>query len=793
MYNSQSPHVAPSVGSRALPSPIGTAQADHQSQSPAGYSPKFGHYTGHNGTISNSDIESKHGMKRKRSVADTAHRHTSEDSYIDGGEPYQRADTSKDSQFSLQQKNGANPAQDVKKRTKTQRACDKCRTKKIRCDIIADADPPLCSHCKQYNYDCTFFLPIQETRFKKKRQEEDAALKASQNRPFAPSGTPAPIGERQESGHESRTFGPTSIPFLINSMATLPLPNTDSIGLHPRSLWNVVNAGDGYIRVMQPSQPTLSEPILPKSMDIRVERDIVERLINSYFANISPIFPVITKSEFVAFQPNPPPMLLYSICLMAASLRDTPSGIFDHLRRTVASLIRSEDVLSTPTLANVQALLILSMAGDCHGTQGNLLMSYAWTRTGTAIRMAQDLNLHRAEISREGMETRRRLWATCVVADRWYSAAFGYPQMIDLTDCDVRLPTPQDQGIGYLNALTRLSIILGEVLKAIYSPSGLYSANDAILEDILRRLELWKIHLPEELAFTGPDSGPAAGLLHLYYTCVCMIFWRVFMRISFICPPHIQFCLNVTEWSKVIDNSRAAIEWFVKHDRYWETWFPTSYALVSCALCQYHAWARRKDPEAVASLLLLRDAVKRWETSTNLVEHVGRAKTGEIICLLYEVTQSKHQPSGPSRAIAPTPGVRDRSSASTDTLIFRKDSKTGGAYITSDPRIAAELHDMTQGIIITEPSTPVTSAGLEEGKHHPNAQGGSRPDGFFPQVTGGSGSNSRNSTDGNNSAEVGLDGVPGNMFDWGGWDTWLASLGTEGYPSASTNGLSSMP
>jgi hypothetical protein len=101
--------------------------------------------------------------------------------------------------------------------------------------------------------------------------------------------------------------------------------------------------------------------------------------------------------------------------------------------------------------------------------------------------------------------------------------------MIDLTDCDVRLPTPQDQGIGYLNALTRLSIILGEILKAIYrlvswfnlciitdgsrSPSGLYSAQDNMLEDILRRLDLWKTHLPEELAFAGPDSGPAAGML----------------------------------------------------------------------------------------------------------------------------------------------------------------------------------------------------------------------------------------------------------------------------------------
>ena len=40
--------------------------------------------------------------------------------------------------------------------------------------------------------------------------------------------------------------------------------------------------------------------------------------------------------------------------------------------------------------------------------------------------------------------------------------------MIDVTDCDARLPTPDDQGIGYLNALTRLSMILGTVLKTIY-------------------------------------------------------------------------------------------------------------------------------------------------------------------------------------------------------------------------------------------------------------------------------------------------------------------------------------
>jgi Fungal specific transcription factor domain len=212
--------------------------------------------------------------------------------------------------------------------------------------------------------------------------------------------------------------GPTSIPFMINSTASLPLPQ-EMHSLNPRTVYTVINSGDGYVKVGSPASPGGLDSPLSKTPDVRVEREIVERLINSYFTNIAPIFPVITKAEFLAHQPSPPPILTYSICLMAAILRDTPKGIFDFLRKTVASLIRSEDVLSISSLANVQALLILSMSGDCHAAQNNQTMSLTWNRTGTAIRMAQDLNLHRSEISKEGMETRRRVWATCVVVDRW--------------------------------------------------------------------------------------------------------------------------------------------------------------------------------------------------------------------------------------------------------------------------------------------------------------------------------------------------------------------------------------
>jgi hypothetical protein len=48
-----------------------------------------------------------------------------------------------------------------------------------RCDVLPDSEPPFCQHCKQYGFECTFFLPIAETRFKKKKLEEEAAANAS--------------------------------------------------------------------------------------------------------------------------------------------------------------------------------------------------------------------------------------------------------------------------------------------------------------------------------------------------------------------------------------------------------------------------------------------------------------------------------------------------------------------------------------------------------------------------------------------------------------------------------------
>lgn len=54
--------------------------------------------------------------------------------------------------------------EDAAKRVKTVRACDKCRTKKIRCDAIAETEPPICVHCRSHGLECTWVSIALQTR-----------------------------------------------------------------------------------------------------------------------------------------------------------------------------------------------------------------------------------------------------------------------------------------------------------------------------------------------------------------------------------------------------------------------------------------------------------------------------------------------------------------------------------------------------------------------------------------------------------------------------------------------------
>ncbi|KAF7363561.1 hypothetical protein MSAN_01012700 [Mycena sanguinolenta] len=544
-----------------------------------------------------------------------------------------------------------------------------------------------CQHCKQYQFECTFFLPITETRFKKKKLEED---EKNQDK--------SPAAEKRDSS----VIGPTSAAHLLHSQASISSRIYEGYDSRYHHSFEVTRSGDGLIRVEKPV-PSEGAPSVPKPVDLHIEPQVVEQLLNAYFAEVAPILPIMTQAEFLA-TPAPAPILLYSMCLVAAARREVPQTVFDSIRYAVNGVIKAEDVLSTPSMANVQALLILCMTGDCHSQFVPTALSAMWARLGSAIRMAQDLGLHRAELVKQDIELRRRVWGACLISDRWMSLVYGFPYMIDVHDCDVRLPSSGNAKDSYMDELVRLSVIGGRVVKTIYSPSGLTLISDEILTKLLADIEAWKANLPENLKFRGPESPQSAGILHLLYTSVCMIFWRVFMRISYSCPAHLKFALSVEQWSSLVALTGESIDWLDAHERVYDVWLLIAYAATSCAFVQYHTWVRRQDPEAVAKLMKLRDCVRRWEGAISPDHMSARRKarvfsTAEIITLLYEATQGPQLPLE-APALNPTGGVKGKQPT---PLNYKPDpTRPGAGVFIAHKDSKDDFEDLPAGTVIKD-------------------------------------------------------------------------------------------
>lgn len=50
-------------------------------------------------------------------------------------------------------------------------------------------------------------------------------------------------------------------------------------------------------------------------------------------------------------------------------------------------------------------------------------------------------------------------------------------------------------------------------------------------------------------------------MLHILYTAILFLFWRVFLRISYQCPPHLDFTMDLMDWSEVVTLSHDCVRW----------------------------------------------------------------------------------------------------------------------------------------------------------------------------------------------------------------------------------------
>lgn len=116
------------------------------------------------------------------------------------------------------------------------------------------------------------------------------------------------------------------------------------------------------------------------------------------------------------------------------------------------------------------------------------------------------------------------------------------------------------------------------------------------------------------------------------------MFWRVFMRISYSCPAHLKFSLNVEQWTKLVALTGEAIDWLDVHEEMYDIWLLVAYAATSCALVQVSSslkglvftdvWFHSTTLGYVEKILELRIGCEHYET----VFEGGREPSTRNIC-----------------------------------------------------------------------------------------------------------------------------------------------------------------
>ncbi|KAF8978568.1 hypothetical protein BGZ46_006331 [Entomortierella lignicola] len=355
------------------------------------------------------------------------------------------------------------------KRKRLTQACDPCRKKKVKCDGIK----PRCANCAKINANCTYlpsmkkrgprqgYIELLEKRLDKMEQmlqhgpavidPELLESKATFNSPLRPGNrhslSPGSEGHNQnepsaKGDADERYFGTTS-----------------GFSLLYDDYEHLTKNGRQVMGPKYSLPPTMAHKDRPKNpiygiKDEVPRKEILEHLIELFFDSIYFQIPIIHPGTFMKQykEGKVSPNLLNAMCAAVARFSDHPDVV------TTPAFLAGEpfatnvrgmlvDSIDIPTVSNVQALVFLSMYeyGAARGPR-------AWMFGGMAVRQAQELGLNREDSSPvfhlKGdwvmRETRRRTFWACFMLDVLASSSSGRPRMMDERDCEVLLPSEDE-------------------------------------------------------------------------------------------------------------------------------------------------------------------------------------------------------------------------------------------------------------------------------------------------------------------------------------------------------------
>ncbi|EJU00480.1 hypothetical protein DACRYDRAFT_68629 [Dacryopinax primogenitus] len=454
------------------------------------------------------------------------------------------------------------------KLTRGSRACTVCRRLKMKCEG-AENGPP-CKRCIQGSHDCVFEESMRGKRNHKKQEaltgklqsleqqinSLQASIPSSTAQNAKPEPSPHSISLTPSSLVHSTPVQPSQSPLTPahplqerkpsqpSSAPSSPLPSLPDNTLNPLGLLAEASiqkyrsaqhelaahaqgigkgiAGESYFK---PGPMTLL-PIRRLVIERQVQPEILEFVDMQEVFALFEIFYTNLNRHCCLFDREvhtPPlicsrsPFLLTAICAISSKFykgREDNGELQGKLNNVAKKLAWSTPAQGYKSVEIVQAYLLLALWGT--GPVQRFEQDRTWLLLGMAIRMATDLNLHRASptsIPLSGtyrdkadiaeVRNRERTWILCYNLDRSLSAQMGKPYSIQ-EDYIIRNAglwaqhpdaLPGDKALcGFLDYQRILSRCVEFFYAGTSDPSGLLKACDwsTIIKAYEAQLAAWR-------------------------------------------------------------------------------------------------------------------------------------------------------------------------------------------------------------------------------------------------------------------------------------------------------------
>jgi hypothetical protein len=464
-----------------------------------------------------------------------------------------------------------NNAMTTPTRIRGSRACNRCCSRKTRCD---GQDP--CSLCRQVNEECQY--RTQKKRGPPKGCPPRGGTRKRVNNSEVKEET---RGDIDTSELRSNASSSSFIPMLPPPLPPPPFqpfnhstPQSDprsgsstspTYMAHQHSNINYAHRDSMMDRSMRlPAPPSHS---LPQS--------IIDSLLDIYLTFVHPHWPIIyvpvlrTLHDMESTEP-----LLFEAVLAVAAATFDQAADQGHRGASVSSFSSvktSNDMIESVRwrisqdnfelrIGNIQALILVSIVDLGYGRS-----SKAYQFGGIACRMALDMGLHEADFERvppsKIQEGLRVVWG-CYILDKILSAVLQRPVMMRMEDFDVPFPDTMERDefdlwlsgparkfvtqdvysemehvkvhcLSSFQAWANVMHILEQILRNVYSrrskrdrKEGNNEDYEATLVELDIKLKRWRETLPLHLRWTDDHSGVGPHIQTLrawYFACMLLL------------------------------------------------------------------------------------------------------------------------------------------------------------------------------------------------------------------------------------------------------------------------------